>query len=148
MIVCLLAHEANKHLASLLSKQTNNQTTLKCHKTRDASVTFLAVGASRPASALWFLYAHNPNWSASRQHLSPLCWRREGKCYQSRATDAGDGLLSQQLLWQRMLLATVCYHNRKILDLWSGVRIWILNLIRISSWIRSWIVGPAPSYWC
>ena len=145
MIVCLLAHEANKHLVGLLSKQTNNQTTLMCHKTRDASVTFLAVGASRPASALWFLYAHNTIWSASWPHLSRFCWRGQGKCYQSRTTGIGDGLLSQQLLWQRMLLATVCYHNRKILDLWSGVRIWILNLIRI--WIRTRIVGPAPSYW-
>lgn len=94
MIVCLLAHEANKHLAGLLSKQTNNQTTLMCHKTRDASVTFLAVGASRPASALWFLYTRT---SSPTEPLNNIC--------------LDDNEANALKKAEQLALATVCYHN-------------------------------------
>ena len=94
LIACLLAHEANKHLAGLLSKQTNNQTTLMCHKTRDASVTFLAVGASRPASALWFLYTRT---SSPTEPLNNIC--------------LDDNEANALKKAEQLALATVCYHN-------------------------------------
>lgn len=100
MIACLLAHEATKHLAGLLSKQTNSQTTLMCHKTRDASVTFLAVGASRPASALWFLYARTPT-PAGLPPLNNICLAASTHDNEARALKKAE----------QLALATSCYHN-------------------------------------
>jgi len=94
LLACLLAHKASKRLAGLLSKQTNNQTTLMCHKTRDASVTFLAVGALRPASALWFLYTRT---SSPTEPLNNIC--------------LDDNEANALKKAEQLALATVCYHN-------------------------------------
>ena len=154
MIACLPACSQGKQTPRRSAFQANKQPNNSHVSQNPRRLRDVFGGRSIAASqcSLVSLRSHpNPSWSAAfEQHLSRCFYSRQrGKSSQkSRTAGAGDELLSQQLLWQRMLLATVCYHNRKILDLWSGVRIWILNLIRITSWIRIWIVGPAPSYWC